>query len=194
MIDKNKTYTADELLQNFAFSNISFKFFGNNDKGELEMYVKTGADKVSVFKSSNHLTKKEYLDLDEDQARQIKYVYDREVDIMDLDIVAIVLRTSDINIPSGRYTLKTLNDLVKEQNQEDRVNTGEEKDGFLYQILDNTSGLELYSNTYIFDKSKTDFISELKDISTKADDKNIKDNLDFMLDYYDKTKENEMTL
>ena len=189
MIDKNKTYTADELLRNFAFSNISFKFFGNNDKGELEMYLRTGADKVSVFKSSNHLTKKEYLDLNENQARQIKYVYDREVDIMDLDIVAIVLRTSDINIPSGRYTLKTLNDLVKEQNQEDRVNTGEEKDGFLYQILDNTSGLELYSNTYIFDKNKTDFISELKDISTKADDKNIKDNLDFILDYYDKTKE-----
>lgn len=41
---------------------------------------------------------------------------------MELDIVAVVLRTSDVNIPSTKYSLETLDRLTKEQDQEDRKN------------------------------------------------------------------------
>lgn len=52
MIDKTKEYSLNELLNIYSLYNIDFKYYGNNNNGELELYLKTGADKVSVFISN----------------------------------------------------------------------------------------------------------------------------------------------
>lgn len=41
MIDKNKLYSLDELLSIYDLYNIDFKYYGNNDNGELKLYLKT---------------------------------------------------------------------------------------------------------------------------------------------------------
>ena len=51
MLDKNRIYTLKELLQEYPMYNIGFKYFGNKERGDLELYLKTGNDKLSVFKS-----------------------------------------------------------------------------------------------------------------------------------------------
>ena len=61
MIDKNKEYSLNELLDIYDMYNIDFKYYGNNNNGELELYLKTDADKVSVFISNLKISKKEYL-------------------------------------------------------------------------------------------------------------------------------------
>ena len=61
MIDKTKEYSLNELLNIYSLYNIDFKYYGNNNNGELELYLKTGADKVSVFISNLKISKKEYL-------------------------------------------------------------------------------------------------------------------------------------
>ena len=63
MIDKEKSYTLSELLDNYGMMNIEFKFYGNNDKGDLILYMKTDAEKVSVFVSQDNHTKMDYLKL-----------------------------------------------------------------------------------------------------------------------------------
>ena len=61
MIDKNRIYSLDELLNIYSLYNLDFKYYSNNDKGDLEVYLKTDVDKMSVFKSINSQTKKDYL-------------------------------------------------------------------------------------------------------------------------------------
>ena len=68
MIDKNKLYSLDELLSIYDLYNIDFKYYGNNDNGELKLYLKTDADKVSVFKSIKRISKYDYLKLKEKEA------------------------------------------------------------------------------------------------------------------------------
>mgnify|MGYP000344002123 CR=1 FL=1 len=63
MIDKTKEYSLNELLNIYSLYNIDFKYYGNNNNGELELYLKTDADKVSVFISNLKISKKEYLKL-----------------------------------------------------------------------------------------------------------------------------------
>ena len=41
MIDKEKSYTLSELLDNYGMMNIEFKFYGNNDDGEQQDLNKT---------------------------------------------------------------------------------------------------------------------------------------------------------
>ena len=84
MIDKTKEYSLNELLNIYSLYNIDFKYYGNNNNGELELYLKTDADKVSVFISNLKISKKEYLKLTEKEARKIKFIYDREVNELDL--------------------------------------------------------------------------------------------------------------
>lgn len=44
MIDKTKEYSLNELLNIYSLYNIDFKYYGNNNNGELELYLKTDAD------------------------------------------------------------------------------------------------------------------------------------------------------
>ncbi len=187
MLDKNKCYTLDELLNEFGMMNIEFKFYGNNDKGNLILYMKTDADKVSVFTSLEEQTKRDYLKLDEKEAKKVKFKFDHEVDEINLDIAVLVLKTSDINIPAGRYSLETLNELIIIQNKEERKKEEDLDDGIVYTIIDNNTGMTLYNDYYLFDENKLDFIDELREEKyANAENDLVRDNLKMILAYYDK--------
>lgn len=194
MIDRDKIYTLDELINKMY--NLDFKYYGNNDNGKLEVYVKTDVDTMSVFSSLNDgMTKKEYLKLNEEEARELKFIFDREVKEMDLDIVAIVLRTSDVNIPSTRYSLETLDKLTKEQDQEDRKTKGKSKDGICYLIVDNNTACTLYDGIYTFDKNNNGLIEDLKEKFESEENEMLKGNLQLILNYIEEMKDkNSVTL
>lgn len=187
MIDKNKSYPLSELLDMYGMLNIEFMFYGNNDKGDLILYMKTDADKVSVFVSENKQTKLDYLKLNEENAKDIIFKFDHEVDEINLDIAVLVLKTSDVNIPSARYCLGTLDKLSIEQNQEEREITEGLEDGFVYTIIDNNTGMTLYNDVYLFGKDKKSFIEELREEKyANAENDLVRDNLKLILAYYDK--------
>lgn len=187
MIDKDKIYTLDELVNNMF--NIDFKYYGNNDNGKLEVYVKTDVDKMSVFTSLNDgMSKEEYLKLTENEAREMKFIFSREVEELDLDIVAMVLRTSDVNIPSARYSLETLDRLTKEQDQEERKSKGKTKDGICYLIVDNNTACTLYDGVYTFDKNNEGLIEDLKEKYKTEDNELLKGNLKLILNFIEEVK------
>ena len=186
MIDKNKDYHLSELLDDFGMLNIEFQFYGNNDKGNLVLYMKTDSDKVSVFVSTKSQTKNEYLKLDEEAAKDTIFRFSHEVNELELDIAVIVLRTSSINIPSGRYTIQTLNKKIQEENKKCNMPDEELKDGIVYTIIDNNTGITLYNDVYLFGENKKDFISELREIKySNTSNKLEKMNLQVILSYYD---------
>jgi len=194
MIDTNKTYTLAELLNLYSLYNLEFKFYGNNDNGSLDIYMKTGIDEISVFSSiTPNMTKKEYIDLSEEEAKKIEFKFDREVSDVELDIVAVVLRTSDVNIPSTKYSLETLDRLTKEQDQEDRKNKKGEQDGICYFIVDHNTGCNLYDGVYLFDKNNKGLMEDLKNKYDQEENQLLKDNLKLILDYYEQLKEKEIT-
>lgn len=193
MIDKTKEYSLNELLNIYSLYNIDFKYYGNNNNGELELYLKTGADKVSVFISNLKISKKEYLKLTEKEARKIKFIYDREVNELQLDVVAVVLRTSDINIPAGRYTLKSLDKLTKEQDAEERSES-ELSDGIAYIIVDNNTACTLYDDVYLFGKNQDGLIASLEERIKKEKDGLIHDNLKLILNYFNDLIKEEKVL
>lgn len=182
-MDKNKIYTLEELMNLYNLYNIEFKFYGNNQKGELEVYLKTDIGKMSVFKSINKQTKKEYLKLDEMSAKKIKFQFEREVDDLELDIVAIVLRTSDVNIPSTKYTLQTLDELVKQQDLEERKENDIDE-GIAYIIVDNNTACTLYDNFYLFGKDSGGLIKSLEKELEQENEELRHNNLKMILDYY----------
>lgn len=187
MIDKEKSYTLSELLDNYGMMNIEFKFYGNNDKGDLILYMKTDAEKVSVFVSQDNHTKMDYLKLDEEKSKNIVFRFDHEVEEINLDFAVLVLKTSDINIPAGRYCLETINKLTIEQNKEDRELKEGLDEGFVYTIIDNNTGMNLYNDYYLFAKDKKSFIEELRDEKyANAENEIVRDNLKMILAYYDK--------
>lgn len=194
MIDTNKTYTLAELLNLYSLYNLEFKFYGNNDNGSLDVYMKTGIDEISVFSSiTPNMTKKEYIDLSEEEAKKIEFKFDREVSDVELDIVAVVLRTSDVNIPSTKYSLETLDRLTKEQDQEDRKNKKGEQDGICYFIVDHNTGCNLYDGVYLFDKNNKGLMEDLKNKYDQEENQLLKDNLKLILDYYEQLEEKEIT-
>ena len=194
MIDTNKTYTLAELLNLYSLYNLEFKFYGNNDNGSLDIYMKTGIDEISVFSSiTPNMTKKEYINLSEEEAKKIEFKFDREVSDVELDIVAVVLRTSDVNIPSTKYSLETLDRLTKEQDQEDRKNKKGEQDGICYFIVDHNTGCNLYDGVYLFDKNNKGLMEDLKNKYEQEENQLLKDNLKLILDYYEQLKEKEIT-
>ena len=188
MIDKNRIYSLDELLNIYSLYNLDFKYYSNNDKGDLEVYLKTDVDKMSVFKSINSQTKKDYLKLNEEQARNVKFKYDREVDEMDLDIVCIVIKSSDVNIPSAKYKLETLDKLTQEQDLESRTN----EDGISYIIVDQNTSCPLYDGIYIFNNNEGGLIKSLENQLENQKDKLLKDNLKLILSYYNSIKEEKV--
>lgn len=185
MTDKENTYKLKDLLEFYSMYNLDFKFYGNNDNGDLELYLKTDTDKISVFKSITKQSKYDYLKLDEISAKNIEFIFDREVDELDLDIVAVVIRTSDINIPCGKYTLKSLDKYVKEQDLEKREKIDNSSDGISYMIVDQNTSCNLYDGVYIFDENNSGFIDDLKIKYENEDDSLLKDNLKIIIDYYD---------
>lgn len=190
MIDTNKTYTLAELLNLYSLYNLEFKFYGNNDNGSLDVYMKTGIDEISVFSSiTPNMTKKEYINLSEEEAKKIEFKFDREVSDVELDIVAVVLRTSDVNIPSTKYSLETLDRLTKEQDQEDRKVKDGEQDGICYFIVDHNTGCNLYDGVYLFDKNNNGLIEDLKKKYENEENQLLKDNLKLILDYYNELEE-----
>lgn len=194
MIDTNKTYTLAELLNLYSLYNLEFKFYGNNDNGSLDVYMKTGIDEISVFSSiTPNMTKKEYINLSEEEAKKIEFKFDREVSDVELDIVAVVLRTSDVNIPSTKYSLETLDRLTKEQDQEDRKNKKGEQDGICYFIVDHNTGCNLYDGVYLFDKNNKGLMEDLKNKYDQEENQLLKDNLKLILDYYEQLEEKEIT-
>ena len=112
---------------------------------------------------------------------------------MELDIVAVVLRTSDVNIPSTKYSLETLDRLTKEQDQEDRKNKKGEQDGICYFIVDHNTGCNLYDGVYLFDKNNKGLIEDLKNKYEQEENQLLKDNLKLILDYYEQLEEKEIT-
>lgn len=194
MIDTNKTYTLAELLNLYSLYNLEFKFYGNNDNGSLDIYMKTGIDEISVFSSiTPNMTKKEYINLSEEETKKIEFKFDREVSDVELDIVAVVLRTSDVNIPSTKYSLETLDRLTKEQDQEDRKNKKGEQDGICYFIVDHNTGCNLYDGVYLFDKNNKGLMEDLKNKYEQEENQLLKDNLKLILDYYEQLEEKEIT-
>ena len=194
MIDTNKTYTLAELLNLYSLYNLEFKFYGNNDNGSLDVYMKTGIDEISVFSSiTPNMTKKEYINLSEEEAKKIEFKFDREVSDVELDIVAVVLRTSDVNIPSTKYSLETLDRLTKEQDQEDRKNKKGEQDGICYFIVDHNTGCNLYDGVYLFDKNNKGLMEDLKNKYEQEENQLLKNNLKLILDYYEQLEEKEIT-
>lgn len=191
MIDKNKIYTLEELLNIYNYYNLDFKYYGNKNRGDLELYLKTDVDKISVFKSINNPKTLDYLKLSEKEARRILFQFDREVDEVDLDIVAIVVRTSDINIPSNKYKLDTLDRLTKEQDLESRSNKGYD-DGISYIIVDQSTTCPLYSNVYLFGKDEGGFINSLENKLYEETESLSKNNLKMILDYYHSLKEEKV--
>lgn len=194
MIDNNKTYSLAELLNLYNMYNLEFKFYGNNKNGKLEVYMKTDVDKMSVFSSINpNMTKNDYISLSEEDAKKVEFKFDREVFDVELDIVAVVLKTSDVNIPSTKYSLETLDKLTKEQDQEDRENKDGEKDGICYFIVDHNTGCNLYDGVYTFDKNNKGLIEDLKEKFEQEDNQLLRDNLKLILDYCKELKDNEIT-
>lgn len=193
MIDTNKTYTLAELLNLYSLYNLEFKFYGNNNNGSLDVYMKTGIDEISVFSSiTPNMTKKEYINLSEEEAKKIEFRFDREVSDVELDIVAVVLRTSDVNIPSTKYSLETLDRLTKEQDKENRKIKDGEQDGICYFIVDHNTGCNLYDGIYLFDKNNKGLIEDLKDKYEQEENQLLKDNLKLILDYYKELEDKQL--
>ncbi len=191
-IDTNKIYTLSELLKYCDMYNLDFKYFGNNDKGDLNLYLKTDSDKVSVFKSIESQTKIDYLKLDEESAKEIKFQFEKEIPAEQMDIVAIVLKTSDVNIPSGRYTLSTLDEKTKEQDLENKTRSDDE--GIMYIIVDNNTGWTLFNDVYLFNKNGEGLIQSLENKLTDEENLFRKSNLQLILNYYNSIKEKNLSL
>lgn len=191
MIDRNKNYTLNELLNTYSMYNIDFKYYGNNNNGELEVYLKTDTDIVSVFKSILKISKYDYLKSNEEEAKKLEFRFDREVNELELDIVAVVLRTSDVNIPAGRYTLKTLDKLTKEQDKEKREDN-DLSDGIAYIIVDNNTACTLYDDTYLFKEDQGGLIANLEEKLKKEEKGLIYDNLKLILNYFNELKEEKV--
>lgn len=193
MIDINKKYSLAELLKLYDMYNLEFKFYGNNANGKLEVYMKTDIDKMAVFSSINpNMTKNDYINLSESEAKKLEFKFDREVLDVELDIVAVVLKTSDVNIPSTKYSLETLDKLTKEQDQEDRKLKDGKQDGICYFIVDHNTGCNLYDGVYIFDKNNKGLIEDLKSKYKEEDNQLLKDNLKLILDYCKELQDKEI--
>lgn len=193
MIDRDKIYTLKELLELYDMYNLDFKYYGNNQNGNLEVYMKTDGNKLSVFSSiDKSMSKKDYLKLKEENAKNMKFKFDREVLEVNLDIVAIVLRTSDVNIPCARYSLQSLDVLTKEQDKETRSNKDGLEDGICYIIVDNNTGCPLYDGVYTFSKNNDGLIENLKQKLNEEESDLCRDNLMMIINYFEETKYKEV--
>ena len=90
MFDKNKLYSYKELLDNYSMLNIEFKFYGQNDKGNLLLYLMTKDNKIFIFTSNNNgKSKEEYLQYELKDIETLKFKYESEVEMQDYNINVI---------------------------------------------------------------------------------------------------------
>ena len=90
MLDKNKTYSFKELSNLYNMLNIEFKYFGQNDKGDLILYMLDN-DRILTFISNNNGNgKKDYLKYSDEDIDNLQFKFDKEVEMQDYDINIIV--------------------------------------------------------------------------------------------------------
>ena len=188
MINKNRIYYLNELINKFNFYDLEFENY-NNGNSRLKLYLKTGTDKVSVFKSLKLINKERYNNLTSEKINEYQFKFYEEVEEIKLDIVVIVLKSSNIKIPCSKYTIKKLDNLLKKVNSKKEDNKENLNDGIAYLIVDNNSACPLYDNIYLFENNKS-FIEELKINYKNEENDLIKSNLKLILDYYKETELN----
>ena len=182
-INIDKSYPLEDLLNMYGMINLGFRKYGDNENGELLLYLKTDTD-VSVFLSQEKMSKPEYLKMTEEEVKQkINFKFLERINEMDLDIAVIINKTSDVNIPCGRYTLETLDKLTLEQDKETRDIPEGYEDGIVYHIVDGNTGIILFNDVYIF--GNDGFINDLRlKANTETNDLN-KQNVQMTLEFYD---------
>ena len=154
MIDKNKFYSYKELLDMYSMLNIEFKYYGHNDNGNILLHLMTRDNKILVFSSDNNgKSKYEYLDYSIEDIERLTFKYEMEVEMQDYNINVIVNTSTCEKIPSGRYSIATLDKMTKENDdfiisdlQEDQIN------GLAYMVVEKNSNTHLFSGVYEFGK------------------------------------------
>lgn len=149
MLDKNKLYSYKELNDLYNMLNIEFMYFGQNQKGHLVLYVQD-TNKIYAFTSNNNgKNKKRYLNYSKEEIDNLKFKFDKEVDILDYDINIIVNNSSNPKIPSGRYSLETLNNLTIE-NDDFHIDNEEQINGIDYIVVERENNSTLFNGRYLF--------------------------------------------
>lgn len=149
MLNKDKLYFYKELNDLYNILNIEFMYFGQNQKGHLVLYVQS-ADKIYAFTSNNNgKNKKKYLNYNKEEIDNLKFKFDKEVDILDYDINIIVNNSSNPKIPSGRYSFETLNNLTIE-NDGFHIDNEEQINGIDYIVIERENNNTLFNGRYLF--------------------------------------------
>lgn len=154
MIDKNKFYSYKELLDMYSMLNIEFKYYGHNDKGNILLHLMTRDNKILVFSSDNNgKSKYDYLHYSIEDIENLNFKYEMEVEMQDYNINVIVNTSTCEKIPSGRYSIATLDKMTKENDdfivrdlKEDQIN------GLAYMVVEKNSNTNLFSGVYEFGK------------------------------------------
>ena len=154
MIDKNKFYSYKELLDMYSMLNIEFKYYGHNDKGNILLHLMTRDNKILVFSSDNNgKSKYDYLHYSIEDIENLNFKYEMEVEMQDYNINVIVNTSTCEKIPSGRYSITTLDKMTKENDdfivkelKEDQIN------GLAYMVVEKNSNTNLFSGVYEFGK------------------------------------------
>lgn len=147
MLDKNKYYSYKELLNLYDLLNIEFKYFGQNDKGDLILYM-LDSEKILMFNSNNNgKGKLDYLKYDDKDIDNLKFKFEKEVEMQNYDINVIVNTSPNEKIPSGRYSVATLDKLTKEN---DDFKLDNEVSAIDYIVVDKCSNTPLFAGRYEF--------------------------------------------
>ena len=151
MLDKNKTYSFKELSNLYNMLNIEFKYFGQNDKGDLILYMLDN-DRILTFISNNNGNgKKDYLKYSDEDIDNLQFKFDKEVEMQDYDINIIVNTSTNEKIPSGRYSVETLDKLTIENDDFKMDNPLEDQiNGIAYLVVEKNSNTPLFSGIYEF--------------------------------------------
>lgn len=152
MLNKTKIYSFKELLELYDMLNIEFKYFGQNDKGDIVLYMLDANNKILSFISNNNgKGKLDYLKYNDIEINNLKFKFDKEVDMQDYDINIIVNSSSNEKIPSARYSIETLDRLTIENDDFKLDNLKENQiNGFTYIVVERNSNTSLFSGKYEF--------------------------------------------
>lgn len=196
MLNLNKTYSFKELTNLYNMLNIEFKYFGQNDKGDLVLYLLDN-DRILTFISNNNGNGKiDYLKYSDEDIDNLQFKFDKEVEMQDYDINIIVNTSPNEKIPSGRYSIETLDRLTIENDDfkldnpvEDQVN------GIAYIVVEKNSNTPLFSGVYEFGNNgllndmENNLLPQYEDEKNKIAVNNIKEILKM---YKDNDMEMEM--
>ena len=122
----------------------------------------TKDNKIFIFTSNNNgKSKEEYLQYELKDIETLKFKYESEVEMQDYNINVIVNTSTNENIPSGRYSITTIDKLTKDNDDfvnkelnEDQIN------GIAYIVVEKNSNTTLFSGIYEFGKGG--FLNDLE--------------------------------